>query len=146
MSVLVPPMSKVTTFLRPVARASAAPATTPAAGPEISVWLGKRAPIVMRIRPPFDCIRNICGVVMPQSRSRRSRFDEVALDDRPDIGVDHRGRQARILADNRQHARRQRDAPGRLLLGENLGGAFLVRGIAETEQVADRDGLARPWP
>ena len=74
MSVLVPPMSKVTRLRRSVARASAVPATTPAAGPEIKVWLGKRAPMVMRIRPPFDCIRKTCGVVMPRSFSRRSRL------------------------------------------------------------------------
>ena len=39
-SVEVPPMSKVTRFLRPRTAASSMPDTTPAAGPESSVWLG----------------------------------------------------------------------------------------------------------
>ncbi len=74
MSVLVPPISKVTRLRRAVVRASALPATTPAAGPEIRVWLGKRAPMVMRIKPPFDCIRKTCGVVTPRALSRWSRL------------------------------------------------------------------------
>ncbi len=37
MSALVPPMSRQTTFVRPAEAATAAPAITPAAGPEFRV-------------------------------------------------------------------------------------------------------------
>src|SRR5580704_13015618 len=90
-SVLVPPMSRVTKLRRPVASASATPATTPAAGPEVNVWLGKRAPMVMRISPPFRLHQKNLGGRDPVLLELTVELDQIALHDRTDIGIHDRG-------------------------------------------------------
>jgi hypothetical protein len=81
-------------------------------------------------------------------RRPQAALDEPALqpqqivgDRGTDIGVDHGRRQPRIFADDRQHARRQRDAAVGRDLGEDLARAPLVRGIEEREQEADGDAF-----
>ena len=53
---VVPPMSKVMTFSRPIARASAWAPTTPPAGPDSTMCIGLAAAAAAVIRPPFDCM------------------------------------------------------------------------------------------
>ena len=43
------------TFGKPAARAMAAAAMTPAAGPDSAVRTGKRRAVAVDITPPFDC-------------------------------------------------------------------------------------------
>ena len=69
MSVLVPPMSNVTIRSASTSVPSWRPKMTPAAGPESSVWLGKRLPTSIRISPPCDCITYFCGVATPTASS-----------------------------------------------------------------------------
>ena len=51
----VPPRSQVMRLSKPEAFASAAPATTPAAGPESAVRTGRRRAVAVDMMPPFDC-------------------------------------------------------------------------------------------
>ena len=51
----VPPRSQVMRLSKPAAFASAAPATTPAAGPESAVRTGRRRAVAVDMMPPFDC-------------------------------------------------------------------------------------------
>ena len=53
---VVPPMSKVMIFGRRFARASACAPTTPPAGPDSMMWIGRSADAASVVRPPFDCI------------------------------------------------------------------------------------------
>ena len=50
----VPPRSQVMTLSLPLARAIAAAAITPAAGPDSAVRTGSRRAVAVDITPPFD--------------------------------------------------------------------------------------------
>ena len=66
---VVPPMSKEITLSSPAARATAAQAITPAAGPDSTMHAGREAVADADIVPPLDCM--ICsGARTPLSRSR----------------------------------------------------------------------------
>ena len=67
-SKLVPPMSQVIRSATPRARATAAPATTPPAGPESTVSTQRRAADSAVMTPPLDFI-TYSGAVKPASRS-----------------------------------------------------------------------------
>ena len=70
---------------------------------------------------------------------------DIALEDRLQIGVDDGGAQPIVLADLRQHLRRQRNAAFRQFLGDDGADALLMLRIEEREQQAHRDrcGLLR---
>ena len=51
----VPPRSQVMRLSKPAALASAAPATTPAAGPDSAVRTGSLRAVAVDMMPPFDC-------------------------------------------------------------------------------------------
>ena len=51
----VPPRSQVIRLSKPAACASAAPATTPAAGPDSAVRTGSLRAVAVDMMPPFDC-------------------------------------------------------------------------------------------
>src|SRR5207253_2211958 len=53
---VVPPMSKVMIFGRRFSRASACAPTTPPAGPDSMMWIGRSTDAASVVRPPFDCI------------------------------------------------------------------------------------------
>ena len=61
----VPPRSQVIRLSKPAALASAAPATTPAAGPESAVRTGRRRAVAVDMMPPFDC--TMCRRLCPAS-------------------------------------------------------------------------------
>ena len=46
-----------------------AAAIRPAAGPDEQRWLGWRARVAIRTRPPFDCMTNSCGVVTRRAQA-----------------------------------------------------------------------------
>ena len=54
-SKLVPPRSQVIAFSNPAARAMAAAAITPAAGPDSAVRTGMARAVAVDMMPPFDC-------------------------------------------------------------------------------------------
>ena len=66
----VPPRSQVMRLSKPAAFASAAPATTPAAGPERAVRTGRRRAVAVDMMPPFDC--TMCSLL--SSASAASSF------------------------------------------------------------------------
>ena len=51
----VPPRSQVMRLSKPEALAMAAPATTPAAGPDRAVRAGSFRAVAVDMMPPFDC-------------------------------------------------------------------------------------------
>ena len=53
---VVPPMSKVISLSKPMRRASAWAPTTPAAGPDSMMCIGRAAAASAVIRPPLDCM------------------------------------------------------------------------------------------
>ena len=54
---VVPPMSKVMIFDRPIFRANAWEPTTPAAGPDSTICTGISHAAAAVVSPPFDCIK-----------------------------------------------------------------------------------------
>jgi hypothetical protein len=67
MSALVPPMSRQTTSRRPQDAATAAPAITPAAGPEFSVFTGAPLAYSVVIVPPPLCMTRTTSLLKPDS-------------------------------------------------------------------------------
>ena len=124
----VPPMSKVMRLAKPAMRADACAATTPVLGPESTVRTGSRAAASKPITPPFDCVR--CGVAgQPSSFRRSAEPADVALHDRAEIGVHHRGRDALVLAEFRRHLVRGADEGlGKLLCEDARGASPRARG------------------
>ena len=72
-SALVPPMSSVSTFGSPSARATCSVAVIPPAGPLITVWIGASAAAPESMAPPFDFI-SVHSRVIPAERSELSRL------------------------------------------------------------------------
>ena len=72
MSALVPPMSKVISFLRSASPPIQAPASTPAANPESSVSVGFSDTMLAVATPPFDAmiLRSAESPVLLSDRSR----------------------------------------------------------------------------
>ena len=70
----VPPRSQVMRLSKPAAFASAAPATTPAAGPDSAVRTGSRRAVAVDMMPPFDCTMWSCAVL-----SRASAASSLAM-------------------------------------------------------------------
>ena len=67
----VPPRSQVMRLSNPAAFASAAPATTPAAGPESAVRTGGRpAAVAVDMMPPFDC--TMCNLRLRRANAASS--------------------------------------------------------------------------
>src|SRR5215204_821734 len=125
----VPPRSAVTTFGKPAARAMAAAAMTPAAGPDSAVRTGKRRAVAVDITPPFDCTtwklprNSACASVEMRPAGVRIVEEEGVAGGEPAIApdlVDHRldgerhgadeDRQALCPLDERRPARRMVDA------------------------------------
>ena len=77
---VVPPMSKVMSFGRPMRRASACAPTTPAAGPDSMMCIGLAAAASSVISPPFDCMIS-SGARTPMSVQAGAQRGEVAADD-----------------------------------------------------------------
>ena len=69
---VVPPMSKVMILSRSLARASACAPTTPPAGPDSMMFIGRSAAAPSVVRPPFDCISSRRAGMPPASRPLRS--------------------------------------------------------------------------
>ena len=72
MSALVPPMSKVMSFLRSASPPIQAPASTPAANPESSVSVGFSDTMLAVATPPFDAmiLRSAASPALLSDRSR----------------------------------------------------------------------------
>ena len=71
---VVPPMSKVMIFSRFLARARAWAPTTPPAGPDSMMFIGRSAAAVSVVSPPFDCISSSrAGMPAPSSPCRSAR-------------------------------------------------------------------------
>ncbi len=64
---VVPPMSNAIASAMPSWRASARTPTTPAAGPDSTMWIGFSAADWAVVKPPFDCISK-SGAPMPAAR------------------------------------------------------------------------------
>ena len=69
---VVPPMSKVMILSRSLARASAWAPTTPPAGPDSMMFIGRSAAAPSVVRPPFDCISSRRAGMPPASSPLRS--------------------------------------------------------------------------
>ena len=59
----VPPISPVIILLKPAALAISLAATTPAAGPDKAVFIGRDLAVSMDITPPLDCTIKISVVL-----------------------------------------------------------------------------------
>ncbi len=141
MSVLVPPMSKVTTWRR------AGQPGQRRAGDDARGRAGQQRLVGMARadrKPHQPAVRLHQEELRRRHPGRVQPFFEphqIAADPRSDIGVDHGGGKPRILADHRQHRRRQRDAASWRLGGDDARRAALVIGIEEREEEAHRDRL-----
>jgi hypothetical protein len=69
---VVPPMSKVTVFGSCFARARTCAPTTPPAGPDSMMFIGRSAAAASVVRPPFDCISSTRAGTPAASRPSRS--------------------------------------------------------------------------
>ena len=69
---VVPPMSKVMIFGSAFARASACAPTTPPAGPDSMMFIGRSIAAPSVLRPPFDCMSSTRAGMPVSSRPRRS--------------------------------------------------------------------------
>ena len=69
---VVPPMSKVTIWVRPSFFASACAPTTPPAGPDSTMFTGMRAASASVISPPLLCISSSFAWMPEASRLLRS--------------------------------------------------------------------------
>ncbi len=83
-----------------------------------------------------------------QQRARERELGEaaregvqIARDDRPDVGVEHRRRRAVVVADLRQQIARRRDVGAGHQLGDEVTGAPLVSGLGGRVHERDRDRL-----
>jgi hypothetical protein len=71
----------------------------------------------------------------------RPEAAKIALQHRPDVGVDHRGADPLVLFDLRQHRGRQRHIGRRHGRAQRLGGLPFVPVVTPGVQVADGDGI-----
>ena len=85
-----------------------AAAMAPAAGPDSSIVTGARWASATWVSPPLDSMSR-SGAGMPSPASCPAISREVPLGERLDVGVDHRGGRALVLADLRRHLVRGRD-------------------------------------
>ena len=81
------------------------------------------------------------GAGTPASLGAAGQALEVGGQLRGQVGVGHRGREALVLAELRQHLAGQRDVDVGQRLAHRLAHRALVLGVQEREQQADRDGL-----
>ena len=100
-SKLVPPRSQVMAFSKPAARAMAAAAITPAAGPDSAVRAGMPRAVAVDMMPPFDCTM-WKRPPKPPCRQRAFELAEIVRHDRLQIGVERGGGGALEFADLRQ--------------------------------------------
>ena len=72
---VVPPMSKVTRSSWPMSPAMASAPTTPPAGPDSTMFTGRREASSAEVSPPFDCMMSRCALAQRSAiaRPRRSR-------------------------------------------------------------------------
>ena len=71
---VVPPMSKVMIFASFFERATACAPTTPPAGPDSTMFIGRAAAALSVVRPPFDCISSSrAGMPAASSPTRSAR-------------------------------------------------------------------------
>ena len=71
---VVPPMSKVMTSPCPTLRAISLAPTTPAAGPDSMMWIGRSDAASTPMEPPLDCmIRSGAWTPRPRSASASDR-------------------------------------------------------------------------
>ncbi len=82
---VVPPMSKLSRLRSPRRRASSAAPTTPAAGPDSMMWIGRSAAAAALIAPPLDCMI-VSGRAMPALGEPRVQSFEIAADQRQHVG------------------------------------------------------------
>ena len=69
---VVPPMSKVIILDRFLARARACAPTTPPAGPDSMMFIGRSAAAISVVRPPLDCIKSKRAGIPAASRPLRN--------------------------------------------------------------------------
>ncbi len=136
-SVLVPPMSKAITRGKPERRPARAAPTTPPAGPERRPSLARKASA--RTNPPALVImwRELCKRAASQ---RAGDAGEIALQDRREIGVDHRRLGPGDELDQRRQLRGEGDV-AEAGLPEKLSNLRLVPGIPVGVHQRDRHGL-----
>src|SRR5215831_9355705 len=113
---VVPPMSKVMTFLSCFARASACAPTTPPAGPDSMMWIG---------------------------RAIAADGVQIVGDDWRHISVDHRCRGAFIFLDLGQYLTRNAQREPRRLAPDDVLDHQLMRRVSERVDEADRDRFDR---
>ena len=77
----------------------------------------------------------------PRLAQPRLETREIALEHRPDIGVDDGRADPIVLLDLRQDLRRERHIDARHGGSQGFSGCALMGGIAPAVQVADRDGF-----
>ncbi len=132
-------MSKPSALPSPQRRAIRPAPTAPAAGPERTLQAPAFAASAALATPPEDRITS--GRGSPARLSRLAESVQVAPEQRREVGVDHRGRAALVLAEARQHLVRGRNVDAGQLAAQPGGDALLVRGIEVGEEQADRDRL-----
>ena len=139
-SKLVPPMSIVMQSRRPCGASCHSPAVGPAAGPESSDSAARSEISAGVATPPLDCM--ISSVPAERELLEAAREGvQIARDDRPDVGVEHRRRRAVVVAHLRQQIARRRDVGAGHQLGDQVARAPLVRGLGGRVHERDRDRL-----
>ena len=130
---------------------------TPAAGPESAVCTGSRRTVSAPATPPVTTSSAAAAPGTFASRSRPSSRRDVGRDRGHDVDVEDRRHAALVLAEDRQHVRRERDQRAGQLGEQDLARAALVRrvGVAWRKQIATalmpsaaiaRAAAARPPP
>ena len=140
---VVPPMSKVMTCLWPSSPPTIAAISTPAAGPDSTMRTGNSRAKSGDTRPPFDCMMKRSWR-KPRSRNAPSQPADVAVDDRPHIGVGDSGAGALVFAElGRDVADSETNSSGD---GPGCGadGALVLRVGVGVQQAKLRPTRSRP--
>ena len=137
---VVPPMSKAIAFSIPSPCASDSAATTPAAGPDSSANTGRPRGRVGGHHPARRLHDRERRLEAARVEAGANRVD-VALHQRPHVGVHDRGGAALVLLLLAQDLARKRDRQAGQLLAQDLPHAPLVLRVAVRVQQADGDRL-----
>ena len=134
-------MSNVIAFSTPASRATRPRRRRPRPGPETSATAGCAAASASVATPPEERITSGSG--SPALAAGVAERLEVPRDHRPEVGVDRRRRGPLVLAELGRDLVRGDDVRAGQPPPQLLGHRPLVRGVAEREEQADRDRLAR---
>ena len=113
---------------------------TPPAGPHSTRRTGKRRAVSTVQMPPDDIISSSGQVIPRPARPSRMRA-EVAGHQRQDVGVGDGGRGALVFADFAADLGGEGDRQVGQRGGDDVAGAFLVRGVDVGVEEADRQRL-----